>query len=56
MIEDEDLPVLGLVPPEREEMGRFIMEASQRAEAEEGRLEFLPPLAAGRIWGHWLAA
>jgi hypothetical protein len=49
VIEDEDLLTLGLEPPDREEMGRFVMEAARRAEAAEGRLELLPPLAVARF-------
>jgi hypothetical protein len=49
VIEDEDLLAMGLVPPDREEMGRFVMDAARLAEAAEGRLELLPPLAVSRF-------
>ncbi|HVG57941.1 MAG TPA: hypothetical protein VNA24_05260 [Hyalangium sp.] len=49
VIEDEDLRSLRLDPPDREEMGRFVIEAARLAEAAEGRLEILLPLTETRI-------
>lgn len=49
VIEDDDLRSLRLDPPDREEMGYFVIEAARIAEAAEGRLEILPPLKETRI-------
>ena len=49
VIEDDDLRAEGLEPPDREEMGQFVIEAARSAEAAEGRLELLPPLAVARF-------
>lgn len=46
LIEDHSLRTLGLEPPHPEEMGRFVMEAAQLAEAAEGKLKLVPPAIA----------
>lgn len=50
VIEDDDLLTLGLEPPDREEMGRFVMEAARRAEEAAERLEILQPLPVARLF------
>jgi hypothetical protein len=49
VIEDDDLRSLRLDPPDRVEMGRFVIEAARLAEAAEGRLEIFPPLTETRF-------